>query len=139
MKSKAPLSLMELAILVLVFAVAAAVCVRAFVYAGTESKRNAEIDRAVVLCEDAASVLKTVSGDREALPHMLDGRWSDDSTFVVEYADNWSVKETGGTYRMIIELKGGKAYLGSARIHVEKEDEELYAISVAWQEEGDAS
>lgn len=135
MKSKAPLSLMELAILVLVFAMAAAVCVRAFVSAGVESRRNAEVDRAVILCEDAASVLKSVSGDRDALQKKLDGQWTDDTTFTVGYSENWNVSKTDEVYRLIIETRDGSAFLGTARVRVVKADEEIYGIDVAWQKE----
>ena len=48
MRSKAPLVLMEQAVMVLVFALAAALCLRAFVWSDQLSRQNEARDRAPV-------------------------------------------------------------------------------------------
>lgn len=58
MKHRASLSLMELIIMVLVFSLAAAVCLRLFVAAGALSEETARQDRAVILAQNAAEALK---------------------------------------------------------------------------------
>jgi len=58
MKSRASLTLMELLIMVLVFALAAAVCLRLFVAAGEISNTVSRQDRAVILAQNAAEALK---------------------------------------------------------------------------------
>ena len=48
MRSKAPLALMEQVVMVLVFALATALCLQVFVFSNQVSKRNAAIDHAVL-------------------------------------------------------------------------------------------
>ena len=58
MRSKAPLVLMEQLIMVLVFAVAAALCLRMFVGSDNLSRRYAATDRTVLEAQAAAEQLK---------------------------------------------------------------------------------
>lgn len=58
MKNRASLSLMELLIMVLVFSLAAAVCLRLFVAAGEISEEITRQDEAVVMAQNAAEALK---------------------------------------------------------------------------------
>ena len=59
MRSKASLTLMELLVMVLVFALAAALCMQVFAYAQTLSLETARRDEAVVLAQNAAELLKS--------------------------------------------------------------------------------
>ena len=54
MRSKAPLALMEQLVMVLVFALAAALCVQVFVLSYQTSRRNEARDRAVLEAQNAA-------------------------------------------------------------------------------------
>lgn len=58
MKNKASLTLMELLIMVLVFALAAALCLRCFVKAAEISVQTARQDEAVRIAQNAAELLK---------------------------------------------------------------------------------
>lgn len=58
MKSKAPLVLMEQLVMLLVFALAAALCVQAFALSDRTSAWNAARDRAVLEAQNAAEALK---------------------------------------------------------------------------------
>lgn len=58
MRSKAPLVLMEQLVMLLVFALAAALCVQAFALSERTSARNAARDRAVLEAQNAAEALK---------------------------------------------------------------------------------
>ena len=66
MKSKAPLMLMEQMVMLLVFALAAALCLQAFVKADEISKQAEARDRAVLLCQTVAEELKE-SGEKDQL------------------------------------------------------------------------
>ena len=59
MTSKAPLLLMEQMVMLVVFALAAALCVQAFVRSDAASARNEARDEAVVLCQNAAETSVT--------------------------------------------------------------------------------
>ena len=65
-KSKSTLALMEQAVMILVFAVAATLCVQAFVRADAYSKELERRDRAVNLCQTVAETVKAKKGDMEA-------------------------------------------------------------------------
>ena len=58
MKSRAPLALMEQIVMVLVFALAAAICLQAFVASGKLSRQAEERGRAVVEAQNMAEALK---------------------------------------------------------------------------------
>ena len=63
MRSKAPLVLMEQLVMVLVFALAAALCVQVFVLSDQTSRNYAARDRAAVAAQNAAEQLKGCGGD----------------------------------------------------------------------------
>ena len=112
MGNKTPLFLMELLILVLVFAIAGTACLTAFVRADALSREAARTDRAVILARNAAQTLQATGGDtRAALP-----------------------ADTGELDMEILILDPGIPGLGQARIRVTFEDQELICLTVSWQE-----
>ena len=66
MRSKAPLAMMEQMVMLLVFALAAALCLQAFVKSDQISKRGEDRDRAAVLCQNAAEAIRHNGGDLAA-------------------------------------------------------------------------
>lgn len=109
MKNRALLSLMEQLIMVLVFSLAAAVCLRLFGAADVLALETARRDEAVLAARNAAELLKAgYSSDRLAPPegYRLDVR----------------EEET--------HLPG----LGLAQIDVYYEEELLFTLSTGWQE-----
>ena len=63
MKSKAPLSLMEQMVMLLVFALAAALCLQAFVKSDRISRESEARDRAALLCQSVAEAVRHNGGD----------------------------------------------------------------------------
>ena len=66
MKNRTILSLIEMLIMVMVFAVAAAICLRAFVWADLTSRDSKEAAAAALKAEEAAEILQHFEGDPEA-------------------------------------------------------------------------
>ena len=58
MRSKAPLVLMEQMVMLLVFALAAALCMQAFVKSDQLSQQIVDRDQAVSLCQNAAEAIR---------------------------------------------------------------------------------
>lgn len=58
MKNKASFLLMELLVMVLIFALASAVCLRCFLWAANTAEETALQDRAVTLAQNAAEAIK---------------------------------------------------------------------------------
>ena len=75
MRTKAPLVMLEQVVMLLVFALAAALCLRAFVQADSMSKTNAARDEAMVQVQQAAEVVKHCRGDLEQAEDILEGHW----------------------------------------------------------------
>ena len=96
MKSKAPLALIELAVMLVVFALAAVLCMQAFVRADSESKEIAARDQALVQAQTAAEVLKSRGGDMAhaqiAAAELLGGRVEQGMWYIL-YDENWMVVE----------------------------------------------
>lgn len=139
MRSKAPLALMEQMVMLLVFALAATLCLQAFSKSDEISKRVETRDRAVMLCQSVAEVIRNDGGEpAEALSHAaqkLEYQY-DQGLLWAEYDENWS-SGAEGVYRLTAEgVPTETAGLYAARVAVESEGETLFALTVAWQGEG---
>ena len=111
MKNKAPLPLMEQLIMILVFAITAALCLQGFAAANKMSLRQERTSQAVILAQNAAEILKATCGDYEALSEMPD------------------------SYHLTVNpIETADPFLSSANIQIFFEDEMLFEITVAWQE-----
>ena len=143
MKSKAPLAMMEQIVMLLVFALAAALCLQAFVKSDQQSKRSEARDRAAVLCQNAAEVLCSAKGETWAVSAALDYPYPYGYTrmpLAVYYDDSWeTVSETEGAYCLRVEPleDSGIPGLGKGYVAVTATDtgETLFELDVAWQEE----
>ena len=107
MKSKAPLALMEQMVMLLVFALAAALCLQAFVQSDRLSRESEARDHAAVLCQSVAETI----------------RHSDTR----EYAYCLRAEE----------VDSGLPGLGQARVEVVETaaGEPLFDLTISWQKE----
>ena len=112
MRSKASLQLMELLVMILVFALAAALCLQVFAKANEISQETARYDQAVILAKNAAEVLKATCGDAKAAQALS--------------REDYQVEILSKTSR----LPG----LAEAEIHVSYEQQLLFALDTGWQE-----
>jgi len=142
MKSKAPLALMEQLVMVLVFALAAALCLQAFILADQTSRRNAERSRALTEAQNAVEMLKSVHGDFEEAARLYGGTWNG-LMWGWSLNGNWEIAD--GTVPLAYHVlatptDSGVPLLGTADIGVYTADgEQLCSLSAAWQEvDGDA-
>ena len=144
MKSKAPLMLMEQMVMLLVFALAAALCLQAFVKADEISERAEARDRAVLLCQTVAEEIKSASEtDRNpisAVATKLEADYREQDTFGLEYNEDWQ-RRTGTeeiAYQVTVtKTDSGVPGLGLADIMVTdagRSPEPLFEVQVAWQE-----
>ena len=72
MGNKASLALAELLIMVLVFALAAAGCLRCFVWARITAEETAALDRAVALAQNTAEALQHSGGDLQRVQALVE-------------------------------------------------------------------
>lgn len=126
MKNRTSLVLMEQLVMVLVFALAAALCLGVFVKADQISQETARRDEAVLLAQNGAEVLKSCAGDMEEAAQILGGSLTENGLTVLSAG-----------YTMNVELvESGVPGLGQARICVYLENEPLFDLRTGWQEVG---
>ena len=135
MKSKAPLSLMEQLIMLLVFALAAALCLQVFVLSAQISRRCKATDHAVTAAQNAAEALKATSGDLQHCKSLLGGT-VENGIWQIWYDENWTESEACAPYYMTVtELATNYPCLGSAEISTQTESGDvLFCMTVFWQE-----
>ena len=142
MKSKAPLALMEQMVMLLVFALASALCIQAFVKSDHISLRSDEKCHAALVAQDVAELLRHNGGDMEyALSHAveLSGGIYDKEKLRVNYDENWNVTEEEGTYHLtaeevFVEESGLQKALVQVAVGEPESSELLFELEVAWLE-----
>lgn len=136
MRSKATLALIEQVIMLLVFALAVVLCLRAFVWADARSRSSALRDQALVQAQSAAEVLKNCDGDFAAASELWGGSW-DKAAWTVSFDAEWKQTDGEGSYLLRVSPKdGGLQYLGAASVEVFEDGLSLAVLDVAWQEVG---
>ena len=137
MRSKSPLALMEQVVMVLVFALAAALCLQVFVLSDQMSEKNRDTDRAVLLAQNTAEMIKACGGVEEAAEAVggtvRQTMWS---SYYYEDLTPAPDAESGYYHVDVLPMNSGVAGLGQAAIEVFRWDgnEGLFALTVAWQE-----
>ena len=141
-RSKAPLALMEQAVMLAVFALAAVLCLQAFVWANDTSRYISDADKAILQAQNAAEVLKNQGGDMaHALPaaaEMLGGRVEQGLWYIL-YDENWDVVSDWPDAAFVLSAQGVPAEvegLWRAEVWVDtcgNRVETLCSLPVAWQ------
>ena len=142
MKSKAPLTLMEQTVMVLVFALAAAVCMQAFVKADHISVRSEEKSYAALAAQDVAELLKHSGGDMgHALTQAaeLSGGTYEQGLLYLDYDADWNPAKQDGVYRLTVmgvpvEESGLQKALVRVVTGATENPELLFELEVAWLE-----
>ena len=139
MKNKAPLALMEQLIMILVFALASALCLRLFAYSDQVSVSGAARDQAAAVVQNAAEALKLSGGSMESLAHMLGGE-ADADGWRMGYDSSWQETDEKRP-AFIAEAKITEddiPLMGSAEVSARTADgKPLFQVTVCWQEESD--
>ena len=136
MNRKSVLQMMELLIMVLVFAIGASICVRCFVHADQLSKRQENRTAAVLVAQNAAELLKSASGDLEQAAEQLGGICKDGNWYM-PMDEHWQVIETREDAVFLLEVTVDAASdlpMGAALLRVTAGNEILVEFRVGWQE-----
>jgi hypothetical protein len=126
MRSKAPLVLMEQLVMVLVFALAAAVCVQAFALADRISRRSALQDAAAVTAQSMAEVWKAAGGDTAAAAERYGSGAVAQGT--------WTVEGDGYQVTLLDTAEGGLLRTAAVDAVADGESEPLLSLTAACQE-----
>ena len=133
MRNKSILVLIEHMVMLLVFALAAAVCLRIFALSGKLSRTYEATDRAVLEAQNAAELIK-----RNGVPgfvRQMGAKAGSENVWTVYYDENWeSVLEESGKFVLKVMETETSEYLFRAEIVVlSDEGEELFRLPVAVQ------
>ncbi len=124
-KSKAPLALMEQIIMIFVFALAAAVCLQAFVYSNNLSVQGEKENNAASHAQEVMECCKTYFGDFDKVLEELEGERTPDGLRIFYEEDDMTV---------VLLLKEKTDYLEKASVCVQdKEGQKIFAMEGAWQ------
>lgn len=129
-KSKTTLTLMEQLIMIAVFAVAVAVCLRVFAFANSRSEQNLINDVAVNESRNAAEVIKSTGGDFKRAAEILSA----------VPTENGLEKDLSGEYGSLLlaaeRLQSAAEGLGNASVTVSDPEtgRQVFSITVCWQE-----
>lgn len=142
MRSKAPLALMEQAIMVLVFALAAALCLQAFVWSDRTSRQNQDRDQAMLLAQSAAEALKQAGGDmahaQAQTAERLEGQVSQGMLYAFFDGEGRPASQEAAVYRLNAQGEPTQIPgLWQAQVWVTREVDGmmLAQLPVAWQGE----
>lgn len=137
-RSKAPLALMEQIIMILVFALASAVCLQAFVYSDKLSDDGAKTELAATRAQTVAEYCKANHGDLERVSALLEGERTEDGVSVDYREDRLTV---------VLKITETTDLFEKATVEVWENDSgedgivvdyanPIYSIDVAWQKGG---
>lgn len=123
-RSKSPLALMEQVIMVLIFALAAAICVQAFVTARSLSIQSKTKDKAMEICQNVAEEYK--AGQPDSAPED------------VCYNEEWQVDTKAVAYRVQYFVENENEYHICGRLVVmdEQKKKAVCQLRLAWQKGG---
>ena len=136
MKNKAPLALMEQLIMLMVFAIAAALCLQIFALSGRISCNLETRDNAIMAVQNAAESIKISNGNLTEHTALVGGTCTED-TWNIYYDADWEVTSPDrAVYNVSAHvLDDTSEYLGTADVSAsEINGSTLFEITVAWQE-----
>ena len=136
MKSKAPLAMMEQIVMVLVFALSAALCVQVFVLSDRTSRENEARDGAAVMAQNTAEQIKSVRGDFARAAELYGGGWNGQMWGASLGADWTPAAADAAVYHVLAApSETGRPLLGGATVAVYTADGDcLCTLTAAWQE-----
>ena len=138
------LVLMEQLIMVLVFALAAALCLQAFTLANRISWDNAVRDQAILRAQTVAETIKSCQGDGARAAELAGGTWnpspqgtSDSGSWRISYDKNWAETMGDAAYVAETTVRRQSLYLGEAVVLVQDADGRTAAeLTIRWQAGG---
>lgn len=124
-RSKAPLALMEQVIMILVFALASAVCLQAFVYSDRLSRTDEQRQNAMAKAQQVTEYCKANHGDLEKAGEILGADVTEEG-LEIRYPEEEMI--------LSLQLTEQTDYLQKAVVTVtDMEDAEIYNMDIAYQ------
>ncbi|MBE6598237.1 MAG: hypothetical protein E7638_02205 [Ruminococcaceae bacterium] len=134
MKRKELLLLMELLVMVLVFSIAAAVCLKTFSAADQKRLEAYNRDRAVLESRNAAEILQSLDGDLQGAAEVYGGK-AEEGRWRIAYNADWVITDSEAAFFLTAVLCDTEEEpLGLAKITVtDTGGETIVELPTAWQ------
>lgn len=124
--------------MLLVFALAAAVCLQVFVRSDTVSGEGRSLCSAAYLCQSTAEVIRSRGGEPEAAlreaAEELDCSF-EDGTLYLELSGEWKPEEGGPCRLEAVRAESETEGLNTVLVTAERGGERVFEIRVVWQKE----
>lgn len=128
---RASLSILELSLMLLVFAVAAVVCLRAFALADRLSREAEELDRAVLWAQTVAEEWKACDGNMDK-GDLLCSK-TGENTLSLPLDEAWEPADEA-VYEVVLEEENGLVAAARVTVREAASGREIYGLTVACQE-----
>ncbi len=124
--SKSGLFLMELMVVILLFAICGAICLQMFAYASQTAKDSQALRNAALSAKSVAACHRSMDGDLEAVAQLLSGAVTE-TGLEIAYDDQWQIVDSQPTYVLALTQQDTVA-----QIAVETVDgQTIYSLDVA--------
>lgn len=121
-RSKLPLFLMEVVIMLLVFALSASVCLKVFAEGKKIATESCELDKACMEVQKVAEYWQSTKGNPQETARLMQAEINGDG-FEVFYDEEWSPTEKAGIFTLSMQADGT-----TADIVMKKHDKVLFSI-----------
>ena len=135
MKNRSTLLLMEIGIMLLVFAMGAALCLYIFTQSDDISRSSRNLDIASRHVQNIAEILKSTQGDFAEAAEIIGCEYSG-SVLELHFDKNWNITTTADHFRIsVFGLCSDSEEMCSAKITVTEQgiNSPLFTITSAWQ------
>jgi hypothetical protein len=136
-RAKESLVLTEMLLMILVFSMAASLCLKAFAWADITSRQNSDLSDAVLQVQNTAETVKVCRGDFGECTRLLGGGEADENRLTVYFDREWAVTGVkGAVFCLQVEkIESGEPLLGMAYVRcIYISGERLFSLKVCWQE-----
>jgi len=121
-RSKTPLFLMELVIMLLVFAISAGICLKVFVEGKRISQESYELDKACMQAQRAAEFWQSANGDIEETADLLQAKRYG-SELVLYFDEDWNQTKESDQYFLSIITQDS-----TAKIMINDGNKEIFSL-----------
>ena len=134
-RNKNPLALMEQVLMVLIFSIAAAVCIRAYVISRNLSVQSSNRDEAGRICVSIVETIKACKGEEETIIEGCNLRKQSDCLIGYYDGEFKAVDKEDCEYVVTVNFSE-EGLLGRAKVTMkDKAGHAIFALDTAWQED----
>lgn len=122
-RSKTPLFLMEVVIMLLVFAISSSICLKVFVEGKSISEDSYNLDKACWETQKAAEYWQYTKGNMAETAELLQASLKGNELQLF-YDENWNLTKKAASFTLTMEMTGARA-----DIKIQDQEKELFSLN----------